>query len=55
MKTLMEPPAKVDPAVLLDQTAKELIAAEKFKVIELRRDTGRATGERFRRDMRFQV
>lgn len=40
--------------VLLVQIVKELIAAEKLRVVETKQDHGRVTGDRFRKDTRPQ-
>lgn len=38
--------------LLLVQIVKELIAAEKLRVVETKQDHSRVTGDRFRKDMR---
>lgn len=44
----------VENRVLLVQIVKELIAAEKLRVVETKQDHGRVTGDRFRKDARPQ-
>ena len=50
---MSETTPEVATRVLLDQIVKELIAAEKLRAVEGKRDHGRTTGDRFRKDMRL--
>ena len=50
---MSETAPEVASQVLLDQIVKELIAAEKLRVVETKRDYGKMTGDRFRKDMRL--
>jgi len=53
IRFMSETTPEVASRVLLDQIVKELIASEKLRVVETKRDHGRVTGDRFRKDMRL--
>ena len=50
---MSETTPEVTSRILLDQIVKELVAAEKLRVVDTKRDNGRMAGERFRKDMRL--
>lgn len=52
IRSMSETTPEVANRVLLVQIVKELIAAEKLRVVETKQDYGRMTGDRFRKDMR---
>jgi len=57
MRSISEPPHEISTAVLLDQIAKELVAAERLRLIESKRvgESGKATGDRSRKDGRLAM
>jgi len=55
IRFMSETTPEVASRVLLDQIAKELMASEKLRVAETKRDHGRMTGDRFRKDMRLST
>ena len=55
IRFMSETTPEVASRVLLDQIAKELMASEKLRVVETKRDHGRMTGDRFRKDMRLST
>jgi hypothetical protein len=55
IRFMCEETPEVANRVLLDQIVKEMIAAEKLRVVESKRDYSRTTGERFRKDMRLST
>ncbi|KAF8163325.1 hypothetical protein B0H34DRAFT_805778 [Crassisporium funariophilum] len=53
IRSVSDTPPEIPMNILLDQIAKELIAAEKLRVVEAKRENGRVTGDRFRKDARL--
>ncbi|KDR81629.1 hypothetical protein GALMADRAFT_239698 [Galerina marginata CBS 339.88] len=54
MRLMTEPtPDIVSGSVLMDQIAKELVAAEKIQIVESRRDNSKIPGDRYRKDGRL--
>lgn len=58
LRAMSEPPPEISFNILVNQVAKDIVAAEKLRVLEARRDVGRAVQERrgapdrHRRDVR---
>ncbi len=52
---MTEPPPELPADALLSQVAQEMLAAEKLRHLEAKKDVGRSIPERSRRDLRMQT
>lgn len=53
VRAISEPQPEVEGKILLDQIAKELVAAEKIRIAESKRDSPKVVGDKFKKEGRL--